>query len=101
MKGRHGKCHGFQSTLELPSLSVDSKALLVGLASDVLAGTVAAAQLAERLLPFTKETGAAAELLHFLHHYAADGDIRERSPTYASAQVERLRSLMDAVQAGR
>jgi hypothetical protein len=70
----------------------DARVLRV--AEELASGTVTCAAVSDELARMTQVSPKCVRLVHFLHHYVADEDIRARDAEYAQWQLAQLRQLI-------
>jgi hypothetical protein len=71
---------------------VDKLALQV--ADALISGVKSCADVAFELKGLSSVSSRCAELVHFMHHYVTDEDIRAHDRVYAEWQIEQLRQLV-------
>ena len=67
------------------------------LAQQIRSGQLRGASAFQALADWTLAEGAAANVIHFLHHYVADEDIRESDMNYSVYQAARLDELLTSL----
>ena len=70
---------------------------VVEIAQNLLSGSVTGEQAIAELSAVTAVPPSYCDLVHFLYHYAADEDIRQRDSEYADFQRRRLQELLRGV----
>lgn len=75
------------------------KTQVIHLAEALLASQVSDQSARDQLRCYSDVPEHLVQLVHFLHHFVADGDIRARDVEYERIQREQLRRLIaDAVE---
>jgi len=79
-------------------MAANNESRVIQIAVDALNGLLAAERLSVELSALKENPPACNDLVHFLYHYSADEDIRQRDSEYAEFQRERLLKLIRELQ---
>jgi hypothetical protein len=79
-------------------MATNNESRVIKIAVDTLNGLLTAERLSIELSALKENLPACDDLVHFLYHYSADEDIRQRDGEYAEIQRERLLKLIRELQ---